>query len=209
MIRRLVGLSLLAIASVAPLGAQAYRYPAFQPSRVVQREYNFALADAGNGGTALVFQWREGLGNPKLQLTVDAGFADPDGAAETRLIFGGGLAYQLATSTNEMPFDIVLAGGLGATTGDNITTIRIPFGAVVGHRFPLEGGYAISPFVHPRLSWDRVSFGGASSSDTNLDVDIGASFEIKPQMAVRLAATLGDGDAVGVSFAWSPRGMKK
>ena len=210
MIRRVLGLSALAIAFAAPLGAQAYNYPAMQTSRISEREYNFVLADGGGSGTALVLQWREGLGNQKLQFTLDAGFADPDGAgAETRLILGGGLHYQLTTSTADMPFDIVLGGGLGASFGDNVTFIRLPFGASIGHRFPLEGNFAITPFVHPRLTWDRASSNGASVSETNLDLDIGANFELNAQMAFRVAAGLGNSDAIGLSFAWTPRGLRK
>ncbi|MCE9602711.1 MAG: hypothetical protein K8S21_10960 [Gemmatimonadetes bacterium] len=208
MIRRIALVSALVLAA-APLGAQAYIYPALQPSRIADREYNFALIDGNGGGSGLVFQWREGLGNPKLQFTLDAGFSDPGQNADTRLLIGGGLAYQLTDATSEMPFDIVLAGGLGLTTGNDITTVRLPFGAVFGHRFPLDGTVAITPFVHPRLSWDRISTNGASASDTNLNVDIGANFEFKPQMAVRVAAALGDDDAVAVSFAWSPKGLRK
>ncbi len=209
MIRRIVGLSALVIAAAAPLGAQAYAYPALQPSRIVAREYTFALADVGGGSTGLLVQWREGLGSSKLQLTFDAGFADPDVPAQaTRLILGGGVVYQLATATTEMPFDIVLGTGVGVTTGDS-TTIRIPFGAAVGHRFPLEGHVAITPFVHPRLSYHRSSAEGRSTSDTKLNVDIGANFEFKPQMAIRVAAALGDDDSVAIAFAWSPMGLRK
>ena len=212
MLRRIAALSALVLAAAAaPLQAQAYVYPALQPSRIAEREYNFALADMGDGfGTGLIFQWREGLGNPKLQFTLDAGFADPDAPnADARLLIGGGLAYQLTSATTDMPFDIVLAGGLGLTTGDDVTTVRVPFGAAIGHRFPLEGDIAITPFVHPRLSWDRISFNGNSDSDTNLNVDIGANFEFKPQMAIRVAAALGDDDAVALSFAWTPKGLRK
>ncbi|MBL8997970.1 MAG: outer membrane beta-barrel protein [Gemmatimonadales bacterium] len=210
MMRRVLGLSALALAFAAPLGAQVWNYPALQTSRVSEREYNFALTDGNGTGTALVFQWREGLGNPRLQFTMDAGFADPDAAgADTRLMIGGGLGYQATSATADMPFDIVIAGGIGATFGDDVTTIRIPIGASIGHRFALEGKYAISPFVHPRLSWNRVSFNGFSDSDTGLDVDIGANFELSEQMAIRLAAALGDSDAIGLSFAWTPRGLRK
>lgn len=210
MLRRIAGLSAVILAAAAPLSAQAYIYPALQPSRIAEREYNFVLADMGNGGgTGIIFQWREGLGNPKLQFTLDAGFADPDApAADTRLVIGGGLGYQIASASADMPFDIVLAGGIGVTTGDNVTTVRVPFGASIGHRFPLEGSVALTPFVHPRLSYDRVSFNGGSASDTNLNVDIGANFELKPQMSIRAAAALGDDDAVALSFAWTPRGLR-
>jgi len=203
MLRRIAALSALVLAAAAPLQAQAYVYPALQPSRIAEREYNFALADMGDGfGTGLIFQWREGLGNPKLQFTLDAGFADPDAPnADARLLIGGGLAYQLTSATTDMPFDIVLAGGLGLTTGDDLTTLRVPFGAAIGHRFPLEGDIAITPFVHPRLSWDRASFNGNSNSDTNLNVDISANFEFKPQMAIHMATTLGNDDTMALSFA--------
>lgn len=211
MLRRLLGISALVVAAASTVDAQAYVYPALQPSRIAEREYTFALADIGDGGgTGLIFQWREGLGNPKLQFTLDAGFADSDVPnADARLILGGGLAYQLTTATADMPFDIVLAGGAGISTGDDITTLRIPFGAAIGHRFPVDGGFAITPFVHPRLSYDRFSTTGLSDSETNLNVDIGANFEFKPQMALRLAAVLGDDDAVAIGFAWTPKGLRK
>lgn len=194
------------IALPAALGAQASRYPSFQPTRIAEREYNFGLADF-DGGTALVAQWREGLGNPRLQFSGDVGIADGNG--DSGLIIGGSLHYQLTTASQDMPFDMVLGGGLGLTMFDNSNLLRLPFGVAVGHRFPLEGNFAISPFVHPRLSYDRVSVdGGRSGSETNLDLDIGASFELNAQMQIRLAATLGDGNAVGFSFAWTPRGLR-
>lgn len=214
MIRRILGLSALALVIAAPLGAQAFYYPAFQPTRVAEREYNFALADIGNGGgTGLIFQWREGLGNPRAQFTLDAGFADPDAAgADMRLIMGGGFAYQMVRERQDQPFDMVFTAGVGGSFGDDVTLIRIPIGVAVGHRFPLEGAFAITPYVHPRLSIDRISFdapgGNVSDTELNLDIDIGASLEINSQMQVRLAALLGDGDAIGLSFVWTPRGLR-
>lgn len=205
-------LLLAAALLVAPLalGAQASTYPSFQPTRVAEREYNFGLADF-DGGTALLVQWREGLGNPKLQFTADAGIADGNG--DSGLIIGGSFHYQLTQASAEMPFDMVLGGGLGFTLFDDVTILRIPFGVAIGHRFPLEGKFAITPFVHPRLSLDRVSVdtpgGNVSDSETNLDIDIGGSFELNEQMQIRLAATLGDGNSVGFAFAWLPRGLRR
>ncbi len=210
MIRRILGLSALMLAVGAPLGAQAFSYPAFQPTRVAEREYNFAVADLDGNGTGLVFQWREGLGNPKLQFTLDVGFVDFDGPVDGLLLLGGALNYQLARSTADMPFDLVFTGGLGFATGDDFNVIRIPIGVAAGHRFQLDGNFAITPYVHPRLSIDRVSSDGPAGdeTDTNIDFDIGANFEINPRMALRLAALLGDGDAIGLSFAWTPRGLR-
>lgn len=212
MIRRILGLSAIALAFAAPLGAQAYVYPAFQPTRVAEREYNFALVDIGNGGgTGLIFQWREGLGNQRAQFTMDAGFADPDAAgADARLILGAGFAYQLLREREDMPFDMVFASGIGMSFGDDVTTLKVPIGVAVGHRFPLEGRVAITPFVHPRLSIDHFSIdNGPSDTELNLDVDIGGSLELNERMQIRLAALLGDGDAIGLSFAWTPRGLRR
>ena len=227
MIRRILGLSAIALAFAAPLGAQAYFYPAFQPTRVAEREYNFVLADNGNGngignvggnidgtGTGLIFQWREGLGNQRAQFTMDAGFADPDAVgADARLILGAGFAYQLLHERQDMPFDMVFASGIGMSFGDNVTTLKVPVGVAIGHRFPIEGKFAITPYVHPRLSIDYISidtqFGNLSDTELNLDIDLGGSLELNEQMQIRLAALLGDADAIGISFAWMPRGLRR
>lgn len=213
MMRRFLGVAALAFAAAAPLQAQAFAYPAFQPTQIAEREYNFALVDLDGDGTGILFQWREGLGNRRLQFTLDAGFADFDGGIDGLFMVGGALNYQLARATADMPFDLVFTGGLGFSSGDDFNIIRIPFGLAAGHRFPLEGQFAITPYVHPRLSIDRVSIdtpgGDVSDTETNLDFDIGMNFEINERMAVRLAALLGDSDAIGLSFAWTPRGLRR
>ena len=203
-------LAVVVAALPAALAAQAGTYPALQPTRIAEREYNFALADF-DGGTGLIFQWREGLGNPRLQFTADLGFAELSATDDAALVVGGTLNYQLTRSSSDLPFDMVLGGGMGVTLSDNGSIFRIPIGVAVGHRFPLEGNLAITPFVHPRLSIDRISVDGAPGSDTetNLDIDIGGNFEVSSQMQIRLAATLGDRDAVGLAFAWTPKGLRR
>ena len=199
----------LAPAVAAPLGAQAAFYPALQPTRVAVREYNFAIADLSGGGTGLIFQWREGLGTKGLQFTFDGGIVDADvpGAA-TQLAVGAGLARQAFTATAEFPFDIVIGGGIGVTTGETTTT-RIPFGATVGHRFALDQGIALTPFVAPRVSWNRVAGGGVTATDTNIEVDLGANIEITPQVAMRFAAIVGDNNAFALSLALTPKGLER
>lgn len=204
--RRSLGLLVAIMFSAAPLAAQAFAYPAMQPARITAREYNFALADAGGSVTSIVFQWREGLGNPKAMFVLDAGVADFGN--ETALFLGGGGAYQLATSSSDMPFDVLLTGGLGLGFADGVTIMRIPLGASLGRRFPIDGGFAISPFVHPRIAYARASGGGGSASSSDLEVDLGANFEFKPKMSIRLALSMGDSDAVAIGFAWTPQGLR-
>jgi hypothetical protein len=203
--RRTLGAAVaLLIGTAGTLSAQAFAYPSFQTGRITQREYNFFLGDADGGTSSIGFQWREGLGNPKLQFTLDAGLGDA--GPETAVFFGGGIGYQITRSSTDMPFDIVLVGSLGLTFagGENVT--RVPLGASLGRRFPLDGGFAISPYLAPRLAWTR--FSAVDASDTNLEVEFGGSFEFNPRMAIRLALVSSDADAVGISFAWTPRGMR-
>jgi len=202
-------LLLLVCAAAAPLGAQAAFYPALQPSRIAVREYTFAVADLSGGGTALVFQWREGLGRPGMQFTVDGGIVDADApGTPTQLAIGAGLAYQAMTATADLPFDVVVHGGLGITTGE-ATLIRIPVGASIGHRFALDDRVAVTPFVSPRLSWNRASGGGAAITDTDIEVDLGASVEFTPMVAMRVAAIIGDNNAFALALALTPKGLRR
>jgi hypothetical protein len=214
---RSLKLALIAISlSATTAAAQAYNYPDLQTPRIVDREYNFAAASAGNAGTALVFQWREGL-NADWQFSLDGGLAAPKGGLDTRLILGGGLAYQWVRATADMPFDIAATGSAGFSTGNGFSVVRIPVGAVVGHTFKLDNDNELTPFVQPRLSIDHCSacavYGDATKLD--VDVDIGVNYEITEQVAVRVAALLGgtsylgSTNAVGFSVAWTPKGLKK
>ena len=211
-------IALLTAVLTAPLSAQSYNYPALQTPRIVDREYNFAAASAGNAGTSLLFQWREGL-NEDWQFSLEGGLASPKGS-DTRVVVGGGLAWQWVRATADMPFDIAATGGAGLSSGNSYSVVRIPIGAVVGHTFKLDNGNELTPFVHPRLAFDFCSgpsIGGpcGTSSKLDVDVDVGLNYEITPQVAVRLAGMLGGTNylgatnAIGFSIAWTPKGLKK
>jgi hypothetical protein len=90
----------------------------------------------------------------------------------------------------------------------------------LGHRFPLEEGFAITPYVHPRLSIDMCTDcdgpeGDDSSTDLGIDFDLGVNFEVTPRLSFRVSAlfggsdTFGDSDGFGISLAWSPAGLSK
>lgn len=219
MVRRVLTRALLAAAIVAPvtLDAQAWAYPAFQPPRVTNREFNFGVADAQSAGTSLIFQWREGL-SPRTQLSLDVGFADPDGEGNGKLLLGGQFAGMLTEAKAEMPLDFLGTVGLGLAFGDGGNLVRIPFGVSIGHRFPLEEGFAITPYIHPRVSLDICSDCGPDGDNENelgVDFDIGVNFEVTKQLAFRVSAlfggsdTFGDSDGFGISLAWSPPGLSK
>ncbi|HVT41328.1 MAG TPA: hypothetical protein VHE78_19985 [Gemmatimonadaceae bacterium] len=203
--------------SGAPLAlAQAYNYPALQTPRLVDREYNFAAASASKAGTSLIFQWREAM-RADWQFTLDGGIAAPRGGGNTRAIIGAAVAWQATKATDDFPFDVALTAGAGFSSGSGYSVLRVPFGAAVGHTFDLQDGFSLTPYVHPRLSVDRCSVcnKGGAASKLNVDVDIGLSFVVTPQVALRMAALLGGSDyvggtsSVGFSVAWTPLGLKK
>jgi hypothetical protein len=186
--------------------AQAWNYPSFQTPRVVNREFNFAVFSSGDGGTGLLAQWREGIA-PDWILELEGGFTSPP-HIDTHGLIGGALGYQLARETKDVPLDFLLTGGFYDAFG-NPNTFRIPVGVSIGHRFALDNGMAITPFAVPRLSIDH------SPDDTKLGVefDIGGSFELTQQLAVRLLGTFGGSNAlpndpgIGFSVAWTPLGL--
>ncbi len=200
----------------AVVRGQSYTYPSFQLPTLVEREYNFAAADGGRAGTTLLFQWREATA-AAWQVGVDAGLADPDGSTMTRLVLGGHAAYQWSRATVDFPFDVALTGGLGFSGVDGHTVWRVPVGASVGHRFALDRGMSVTPYAHPRLSFDRCNDCKAGAADTKLNVavDVGGSLQFTEQVALRVVATaggsdhLGSGNGIGFSIAWTPKGLKK
>src|SRR5688500_833047 len=174
------------------VGSAQTTYPSFQQPRVASREFNFGIAD-GDGITPFVFQWREGT-SVGSQLSFDAGLADPDQeGADVYLILGGQYARSLARSRADMPLDVLFTAGAFTQFGNDQVFLNIPVGTSVGHRFPLQGTQmAITPYVHPRLALQYVSFdnGTVDESDTEIDIsfDVGGSLEFSPQLALRLSA---------------------
>jgi hypothetical protein len=212
MVKAMLASSVLAVLPASTVLAQASNYPAFQKPTVARNELNFAVADGDVWGTSFIFQWRKGMA-ARSQLSLDAGLSDPDGfGASSYFVLGGQYGYQLARATRDMPIDALLTFGLNGAFGDFANFFRFPIGVSAGHRFPLEGQMAITPYVHPRVSFDVCSEcggGGGSDSDVGLNFDIGANFEFTPQLAVRFGAGFGgsnyfDQGNFGLSLAWTP-----
>jgi len=184
LLRAAAGAIALLAAGAASAGAQAWNYPSFQQPRVTPREYNFGLADPDCRDCDNVF------------------------------LVGGQYAHQLTTSTAQMPFDMLFTASLNGAFGNGGSLIRVPVGVSIGHRFPLEGGMAITPYAHPRLSFDFCNDCN-DNSDVNLNFDIGANFDFSPQFSLRVSAlfnggdyALGDDNAIGFSLAWRPPGLR-
>jgi len=212
-LRLRVLLALAALLPAARAGAQAWAYPAFQPPRVIVREYNFGIADSDWGGSVLVFQWREQSG-PATQFSFDLGIADSEFEDGDLVAFGGlALAHRLSAATNEVPIDFLLTGGIYLAIGD-ITLFRLPVGLSLGHRFDMGSGMALTPYLHPRVSLDVCSDCGGSDSDIGLTFDLGLNFQLSRSVSIRGAAVFGGddsfgGDGFGISLAWTPPSLAR
>lgn len=210
-LRLAIVLTFAALLPAARSDAQAWAYPAFQPPRVITREYNFGIADADRGGTSLVFQWREQSG-PATQFSFDLGIADTEGRDSDLIAFGGiALGHRLSSATNEVPIDFLLTGGVYLAVGD-VTLFRLPIGLSLGHRFDLDGSLALTPYLHPRVSIDVCNDCGGS--DIGLTFDLGVNFELSRTVAIRAAAVFSgsdsfDGDGFGVSLGWTPPSLAR
>jgi hypothetical protein len=202
----------LAVIVAAVVGAdraqgQAWNYPSFQGPLVVSREFNFALAYGGDGGTDVFAQWREGL-DARNQLEVEGGFISPR-FGNARGLIGGSYAYQIATETPELPVDLLLTAGLYDSFGDG-NFFRLPVGVSVGHRFPIDTAISITPYVHPRVSLDA----SGCCDKIGLEFDVGANFQLTQQFAVRVSGTFGGSDVApndagfGIGVAWTPKGLR-
>lgn len=203
---------LAASASLMPVGsadAQAINYPSFQAPTIVQREYSVGVSD-GDHITSAVFQWREGW-SPVSQLSFDIGVADPDGG-DVKLLVGGGYSRLLNRSSDDLPLDLLLTAGAYAALTDP-TIFSLPVGISVGHRFDLERGLALTPYIHPRLalSYCNSCKGGDSDSDMDVVFDLGANFEVSPRLSLRAALVFGGdrNDALGFALAWRPGALRR
>ena len=209
LVARVATAAALVAAASTTASAQAWFYPSFQTPRVAFRDYNFGVV--ANNGTTALFQWREGI-TSNTQLSLDAGLANSDFDDGTKIFVGGQYARELTRSTVDQPLDLMLTAGAGIAIGEGMDVLRVPVGLSVGHRFPLEGSLAITPYVHPRLSIDAGFGGGAgveNSTDIALDFDVGASFEVTREIAIRAAilfsgADRADNAGFGLSLTWSP-----
>lgn len=207
MIRRAAIVVLGLVMSRAAQG-QAWNYPTFQGPRVVSREFNFAVAYGGDGGTDVLAQWREGL-DAVDQVEFEGGFISPR-SGNARALLGASYGRQIVTATAALPIDMMFTAGLYDSFGDG-NFFRLPVGVSLGHKFAIDTTISITPYVHPRLSLD------ASSCCTNIgfEFDIGANFQLTQQFAVRIAGTFGGSDAApndpgfGIGIAWTPLGLRR
>jgi len=192
---------------------QAWDYPLFQQSHIVDREFELGFAGAGSAGTSFLFQWREGVSSFG-QFTFDGGVAGAMPRGHVVGFLGAQYAYQLTRSSADFPFELLGVGGLDYAFGNGETYFRIPLGVSIGHDFRLGSkGIAITPFVNPRISLDVCNICGTRQrgrSEIGVGSDIGANLDLSSHLSVRAAAGFGGSGVIsrestyGMAIAWRP-----
>jgi hypothetical protein len=194
--------------------AQGSNIPSLQVPTASVRDYTAAVS--GGSGTTALFQWREGW-TPRRHWQLDAGLADRSGTEQLSLMVGGGIGQEVARATPDQPLDLLFTAGAYAAFGGGSTLLRLPVGMSIGHTFPLEGGMALTPFVHPRASLDLATrgerdgeTGRGGRSEVSLHFDLGVHFQVNRQVALRAAAAFTGAELAGarngfaLGLTWTP-----
>lgn len=149
------------------------------------------VADLGIHGI-----WRT-TGGPNLGLRL--GFLD---AADGIVQFGVETWGPIVLEGEDFPLDLTWTLGAGVSV-DGLTTVGVPGGVSIGHTFDLES-VAIQVYGHPRL--ELFLYEHPVNDDLELDLegqfDLGADFLLSQGITLRVGASLGDWDALGVGIAW-------
>lgn len=184
---RLPSVAALLIATlVAPrvVLSQAYSYPSLQIPQSSNRDFTAALVSSAS--TAALLQWREAI-TEHAHFLLETGLRDPAGRSTNGITFvAGNAGYQLLLASESQPIDVLLTAGIGISLGYGTKTMHVPFGASIGHRFAAGENSSITPYVHPRISFDRCTTCAASSitRQSSTNVDVGFNFEVTPRFAV-------------------------
>lgn len=191
-------------AAAQQIGNPVYYSPQHGLGFTIGLDYGRGLNDASTksnyiGGRAI-------LGLPFVTVSAGAGVVNPDEAlitgAESDFTFGGTAAISLL-SAPLLPVAVAVQAGVGylkqSGTGGDITTLRVPVGAVLGLKVP-NPAVRIEPWVAPRLDVTRTS-NGTSNTETNFGVSAGINLGMSSGLGVHavidyLAVTT---DIVGAS----------
>jgi len=110
--------------------------------------------DAGKGN---YFGGRLEVGLPMVNIYGGAGSFKPEGG-ESNIVFGGGLHVKLLKGP-DAPVGIGIQAGVGYTSETGANFLRVPAGVVLAFNVP-STGVTVTPWVMPRVDWQRWSFEG-------------------------------------------------
>jgi hypothetical protein len=185
--------------SAGTAAAQETGSPIFKaPYRAfANHEFGAALSDYERVSGAFEGFYQYGTGPHDLGLR--AGFADPVGEGDTRILLGGSFRTRVVEYTESFPLDGALTLGLGTEFGSGDDVVFLPLGISLGRRFELEGSNTtFTPYVHPVLV--PTFFSG--ESEVEFALGLGVDIRFSERWALRASGGLGDIEGLGVGVAY-------
>ena len=187
--------------SATESAAQETGTPMFKaPYRAfTSHEFGAAFSDPGEGvNFALEGFYSYGRGSNDWGLR--AGFADPDGPGDTRLLIGGDFRTRVVSYSESFPLDGALTLGAGLNLGDGDDLIYLPVGVSLGRRFELEGSNTtFTPYAHPVIV---PVLGAAGGDDVGFALGLGVDMRFSRDWSVRVSGGIGDLEGVGVGVTY-------
>ena len=186
---------LVLLATASGAAAQSWDTPSFLGPRP-GADLGIYLVDTDYGDLGVQGIWRQTEG---MNLGLRLGFVDaPDDAIQ----FGAQTWGPLAIDDAEFPLDVAWTAGVGASV-NGLTTVTVPVGVTIGKTFDV-GTVPVQAYGHPRMA--LVAFENPVTDDLELELeaeaDIGLDLFIDDGVTIRVGASFGDFDALGIGIAW-------
>ena len=160
---------------------------------------DFGKGVNGESGKNTAFAARASVGGGPITVGAGVGTVNPRAALtrETEVQYMGNLALRLVGGPL-IPVAVALQAGAGYLKQDipfgattlSLKTLNVPIGVGIGVAVPTPG-FSFDPWIAPRVTLNRVTFGGASETQTGFGVSGG----------VNLAFVMGLGLHLG--FDWT------
>jgi hypothetical protein len=155
------------------------------------------ISDPGSADLGLQGIWRQ---SGTLNVGVRVGYVDV--ADESIITVGTETWVFLKGRTESFPVDVALTFGAGASFNGG-TTGEVPLGFSIGRSADL-GPIQAQVYTHPRIA--AVFYLDASDDQDELQfdaaLDVGLDLTLARVLKLRVGATVGDFDAVGVGIAY-------
>jgi len=162
-------------------------------------EFGAAFSDPGTG-VSFAIEGFYSYGRGTNDFGLRAGFADPEGAGDSRILLGGNFRTRVLNYSESFPLDGALTVGAGLNLGDGDDLIYLPLGVTLGRRFELEGSQTIfTPYVHPVIV---PVLGASGGSDVGFALGVGVDLRFSRNLAARVSGGLGDLEGVGIALTY-------
>ncbi len=188
------------ISFVQPAQAQETGMPTFNaPYRAfTNHEAGVDVSFPDGGGTAFEGHYR--FGRRQLDIGFRAGWFDPGGVADTRVLLGASVRHRVISRSESFPLDGALVVGIGASLADNANLVSIPAGLSVGRRLTLRNSpVVIIPYAQPTLF---LLTGDLINTEVKFALGLGADFRLSPQFVVRLSGGVGNLEGISLGAVW-------